>query len=157
MPIEHGVWRDDPSFQVIATELPLAQPQSRNLQYAEHSGSTVEDDRRREERSRLIAEDAVAMGFDPELVASVQAQRNYNSVGGLVEKLVELTREHVEPEPEREDEHAGAPAAIPEHMTADLPPGRAEIDFAGARLGSGSFADVRSGTYRFPEIGRAHV
>ena len=90
------------------------------------------------------------MGFDAELVTSVQAQRNYNTVDGLVEKLAELTREHGEPEPEREDEHVGAPAALPEHITPELPPGRAEVDFAGSGLGSGSFADVRRGTYRFP-------
>lgn len=66
--------------------------------------SKVEDDRR-QEACRLAAEDAVAMGFDAELVAQVQAQGKYDTLDSLIEKLAELTREAVEPEPEREDDY----------------------------------------------------
>lgn len=62
-----------------------------------------------------------------------------------------------EPQPPRAPPH-GAPAgaAMPaEHLPAELSPGRAQVDFAAAELGSGSFADVRRGTYHFP--GQAHA
>ena len=52
----------------------------------------VEDDRRREEKRRLATEGAIAMGFAPDLVASVQAEGQFDMVDALVEKIAELTR-----------------------------------------------------------------
>ena len=46
------------------------------------------------------------MGFESELVQSVQRQGNYDTVDGLVEKLAELTCSHTSPEPERQDDFA---------------------------------------------------
>ena len=80
----------------------------------------VEDDRRRELRRRIAAEDAIAMGFDAELVASVQAQGKYDTVDGLVEKLAELTRDHIEPEPEREDDYSDDAAVYDSACALDL-------------------------------------
>eukprot|EP01046_Picozoa_sp_COSAG06_P011722 COSAG06_NODE_673_length_13189_cov_211.299312_3_plen_763_part_00 len=72
----------------------------------------VEDDRRREDKRRLAAEDAVAMGFAPDLVASVQAEGQFDAVDALVERLAELTRGE-EPEPEREEDFDGYSGAGP--------------------------------------------
>ena len=69
----------------------------------------VEDDQRREQRRLVAAEDAVAMGFPPELVASVQAEGQFDEVDALVEKLAELTKGMHEPEPEREEDFESEP------------------------------------------------
>ncbi len=54
------------------------------------------------------------------------------------------------PEPEPAPPHEDGPP-ISEHLPgAELSARRAEVDFAGAGLGSGGFADVRQGTYCFP-------
>ena len=80
----------------------------------------AEDDRQRELRRRIAAEDAVAMGFDSELVASVQAQGKYDTVDGLVEKLAELTKDQIEPEPAAEDDYADDAAVYDSACALDL-------------------------------------
>ena len=67
--------------------------------------TAADDDRRREQRRLLAAEDAVAMGFPADLVASVQAEGQFEELDALVEKLVELTKGMPEPEPEREEDY----------------------------------------------------
>ena len=62
----------------------------------------AEDVQRRDQRRLLAAEGAVAMGFPAGLVASVQAEGQFDDLDALVEKLAELTQGL----PEREREEA---------------------------------------------------